>query len=399
MSKWSDRSMILAATLASIALFAACVGPTAPLIPTPIATEALPTPTSTPLPPTPTHTPTATPTHTPTAMPTATPTSTSTPTPEAVGPLQVRANPARGFHWPYFLYAPSSVQSTHILVIPNNTGGRDDDFSVHEASARDTIYSKVGWANTLGVPLLVPVFPRYEWEDGTIWPQYLGRGTLETYYQQLHPELSRLDLQLLAMVDDARDRLASTRIQCDEKIILWGYSASGIFVSRFAILQPERVRAAAFGGHGWTIAPVAEWDGFVLPFPYGVADLEPLTGEPFNIDAFKGVPMYSFNGANDTSGWGLPWYAGRHDRCAFYESLTETFGAAVTSPTDADQVIRDYAKCSHLGTAVTAFSDAAQQIYSASGCAASFVLYAGAGHEITHQMDSDVIEFFRANLD
>jgi len=81
MSRRSNRSMIIAALLASVALFAACAGPTATPIPTPTATEALPTPTSTPRPPTPTATLIPTPTHTPTATPSPTPTSTPTPVP------------------------------------------------------------------------------------------------------------------------------------------------------------------------------------------------------------------------------------------------------------------------------------------------------------------------------
>jgi hypothetical protein len=241
------------------------------------------------MPPSPTpYTPTS---PTPTAKPTA------TPTPKPIGPLEVAANPAKGFHSPYFLYAASSIRSKQILVIPNNTGQRNNDFSVHEASAQRTARDKRTWADILGVALIVPVFPRFDDEtDGTIASQYLGRGTLESSLQKQYPNLARQDLQLIAMVDDGRERLASMGISVDSRILLWGYSASGMFVSRFVILHPERARAAAFGGHGWTTAPVEQWDGLVLPYPYGVGDFEQLVGKPFNLDTFKKVPIYSYMG-------------------------------------------------------------------------------------------------------
>ena len=37
---------------------------------------------------------------------------------------------------------------------------------------------RLSWANELEVPLLVPIFPRFDDDsDGTIASQYLGRGS------------------------------------------------------------------------------------------------------------------------------------------------------------------------------------------------------------------------------
>jgi hypothetical protein len=296
----------------------------------------------------------------------------STPQSSPIGPVEIAASPSEGFHWPYFLYAPSSIQSTHILVIPNNTGARDDDFSVHEQWARDYIGWRTEWANSLAVPLLVPVFPRFDDEtDGTIASQYLGRGTLEPQWQQRYPQLAREDLQLIAMVDDARQRLAAYGFSEHDKILMWGYSASAMFVSRFVALHPEMVQAAAFGGHGWATAPVPEWRGLFLPFPYGIGDLEQLLGRPFDPNAYAAVPMYVYMGADDASAWALPWYIGpAYDRTGFYESF-----------------IND------LGPTSSSLLASAEQICDAIGCSASFVLYQHTGHQMTDQMDDDVLEF------
>lgn len=221
-------------------LLAACA-------PTPTATPTVvPTATAT-LAPTATSVPTATVTPIPTA--TLTPTSTATrrptitPTPKPVGPIQIEANPDKGFHWPYYLYIPSSAQGKRILVLPNNTGRRSNDFLVHDASAFSLLRGRIQWANSLDVTLLVPIFPRPEIEDGTNGPQYLERATLEIFSQQTNPTAARPDLQLIAMIDDARERLATMGIPTDSKILMWGYSASGMFVNRFAICHVQRHRA------------------------------------------------------------------------------------------------------------------------------------------------------------
>ena len=72
---------------------------------------------------------------------------------------------------------------------------------------------------------------------------YCNRSTLLTKL----PGLERIDLQLLKMIDDARERFAARGINLDSKVFLWGFSASGQFVSRFVMLHPDRVKAASFG--------------------------------------------------------------------------------------------------------------------------------------------------------
>jgi hypothetical protein len=225
------------------------------------------TPTDTPL-----STRTPSPTNSP--SPTQTPTQKPTPLPTPVGPIEISANPDKGFYWSYLLYIPSKISGGHILVVPNNSGNRYDDLSIHVSRAKDMMSRRISWAKKLEVPLLVPIFPRFDDDsDGTIASQYLGRGSLEKYWQNRYPDIWREDLQLIAMIDDARERLSSLGIEVDEKVFIEGYSASAMFTSRFTILQPERVQASAFGGHGWAIAPTDKWENLSLPYPYGTADI------------------------------------------------------------------------------------------------------------------------------
>ena len=83
---------------------------------------------------------------------------------------------------------------------------------------------------------------------------------------------------------------------------MWGFSASGSFVNRFVFLHPERVLAAAYGSPGgWAIAPLSSYKGTRLRYPIGVADLDQLTGRPFDLAAVAKVPQFLFMGADDNN--------------------------------------------------------------------------------------------------
>lgn len=294
--------------------------------------------------------------------------------PASVGLLEIPANPEKGFKWPYLLYIPRVITSNRILVVPNNTGHVDNDFSTHRSSAMNTMSSRIDWANKLHIPIIVPIFPRFEDDsDSTIASQYLGRGSLEEFWQNKYPDIAREDLQLIAMIDDTRERLTSLNVEVDEKIFIEGYSASAMFTSRFTILHPERVQAAAFGGHGWTIVPTDKWEEISLPYPYGTGDIETLTGEAFKIEEFKKVAIFSYMGEADNNSWALPWYIGDgQGRSSYYSHFKSLFGSSSKE-----------------------LSDSANQIYQKLNCSADFVMYKNQGHQSAYTHDFEIMEFFQ----
>ena len=85
------------------------------------------------------------------------------------GTITVPAAPERGFHYPYILRIPEGIERSDVrflLVEPNNTGSVSDDLEVHVAAATKLSGSGLGAsvARELGVPLLMPAFPRPEKE-------------------------------------------------------------------------------------------------------------------------------------------------------------------------------------------------------------------------------------------
>ena len=226
----------------------------------------------------------------------------------------VAADSAAGFRSGYYLYLPHAPRRdatghATLLVQPNNSGTITDDIAVQRRDAWWTGFERKRIANQLGTPLLVPVFPR----PASAWQVYthaLDRDTLTTR----DPALARLDLQLIAMIDDARARLAAEGQPVAPRVLIQGFSASGMFANRFTALHPERVRATAIGSPGgWPLAPVDAVRGTPLPYPAGVGDLQMLTGRPFDAAAFAQVPQLIYMGSADDNdsldhedGWERP---------------------------------------------------------------------------------------------
>ena len=64
-------------------------------------------------------------------------------------------------------------------------------------------------------------------------------------------------------------------------------------------LLEEHVAAGSPGG--WPIAPCGEWQGRKLRYPVGIADAAELTGSAPDPEALRGVPVFVFQGGDDTN--------------------------------------------------------------------------------------------------
>jgi predicted esterase len=289
---------------------------------------------------------------------------------------RVGARPDDGFHWPYYVYVgEATTRRAHagapirLLVLPNNTGTSEADFDTDERQARRLLRSGRSLADELDLALLVPVFPRpaSEWR---IYTHALDRDTLTTDLE----ELARPDLQLLAMIDDARRRWGEEGIEVGARIVIMGFSASGMFANRFTLLHPDRVAVAVVGSPGgWPAAPVASWAGRPLRYPVGVADVGPLAGSAFDVASYRAVPHLFFLGDEDDND-SVPYDDG-------YEDEDERLIFALFGPTPVSRW------------------PAAQAVYESIGADAQFRLYKGVGHELTDEMMADIVTFIRAALD
>ncbi|MFY9222166.1 MAG: hypothetical protein WAQ98_05840, partial [Blastocatellia bacterium] len=272
---------------------------------------------------------------------------------------------------PYYLYIPSVLlksqempDKNYMLVLPNNTGKIDDNLQTHEEDVKKKMQNNAQLAELLKIPILKPVFPRFE-KHWKIYTHALDRDTLITDEKSL----ARLDLQLIAMIRDATEKLAQKNIHIDKKVILAGFSASGMFVNRFALLHPDYVLAAAIGSPGgWPMLPVETWKDKSLRYPIGTADFSKISGNKFDLSTFKSLPLFFYLGDQDTN-----------DSVVFEDGYEKE---------DKELVFATFGK-----TPVERWS-IAEKIYQQAGCSrAKFTLYKGVGHTISPEMRKDLLEF------
>lgn len=286
---------------------------------------------------------------------------------EARGTVQwFDASPDAGYHASFFLYEPQGlVRGAPVLVMPNNTGTVDDQLGVHRGAALKQAFSWRAYAEQLGVALLVPAFPRPAGMP-ELYTHALDADTLRAQA----PELARLDLQLLRMIDAAHRHLGAP---AGSKVLVFGFSAAGMFTDRFTTLHPQRVLAAVVGSPGgWPIAKVPSWRGETLRYPLGVADLSTLVGRPLDLAALQRVPLLYFLGAED-----------RNDSLPYRDGYDEAEQTLANRLFGADPVAR---------------WPVAEALAREAGLRATFRLHPGVGHDVTDAMDAEAIAFFAAAL-
>lgn len=285
----------------------------------------------------------------------------------------VEKDGSKGFNYPYYLFIPvelSENQKKYLIVEPNNSGIVTDDFEEHMERAKSNAISKYFLGNytsrKLGLPLLVPVFPRAK-ATSKMYTHSLDRDVV----LQKENELERIDLQLLAMVKDAKQRLQQKGISVAPRFIMTGFSASGNFVNRFTLIHPEKVKAVVAGGvNGILMLPFSEENGQRLTYPAGTDDFRDLFGKRFDPAAFKETPQFYFMGALDDN-----------DALPYSDAYDEPERAAI-------EIV--------LGKKMQpARWQMAKELYQREGVNAQIRTYEGLGHEHPENVKEEVVAFFQ----
>jgi hypothetical protein len=327
----------------------------------------------------------------------------------------IEEDPDAGFHYPYFLYIPASLDTSDdspapIFVGPNNSPSSEDDYTTHLDFAKDSAERgrPRAIAERLDVPLLVPVFPRYR-ETPEPWYVYVQVLDPSTFTIADSP-LQRVDEQLLEMVADATSRLEANGHTIASKIHIDGFSASGSFTNRFTILHPERVNAASHGGTTVKTLPKTELDDDVpvvgdpkwdqmsypagtdegeLPYPIGVANLAELTGCSFSREAWLDTPQYIYIGDEDRPEPGSNGHRG-------FGNLPPEDVQSV-HPDDRPYGMPDLIDDIYGVENIAERFEVSRAAYENVGAAVTFTVYEGQGHTPWPAID-DLVAFHRGEL-
>ncbi|MFI2741638.1 hypothetical protein ACG2LH_02775 [Zhouia sp. PK063] len=286
----------------------------------------------------------------------------------------IKKQPEKGFYSDYILFLPKETplnKKLFLLVEPNNTGRPSDSMSVHEKHAINLAsVSSVGnnIATMLKIPLLVPVFPR-----PAVQPLVYSHALDRDVMLEKTPELHRLDLQLLAMINDAKTILDTLHIVTHNKIFMNGFSASATFTNRFSFLHPDKIEALAMGGfNGELMLPKSTINGVPLNYPIGINDFSKLFKQSFDMTTYKRIPQFIYMGKLDNN-----------DAVQFDDAYSNSERHIINKNIGAT-VQNRYIHC--------------QQWYHAFNINATFNTYENVGHWTTGEVNFEVIKFFFAQM-
>ena len=193
-------------------------------------------------------------------------------------------------HIPFLMAVPKNkVLNNQIILEANNL--ETDDLKSITKQACETGKRLATLTDNSPCPIVIPFIPSYK---------------NRTYFQQLAKECFeldkkdnnyRIDEQIVNMIKYTKDVLASEySIKADEKIFLNGYSSSGVFAQRFALIHPELIETACIGGASGSIPVPTKKIGY----PLGISDYEQLFEKPFDKEAYSKINFKYYVGELET---------------------------------------------------------------------------------------------------
>ena len=191
--------------------------------------------------------------------------------------------------FPYILGYPQDMKENSEIIVDtlntrnlHNTKNRVDVF----ISGADMIGSYIRTGGD--APFLYVFCPREEFLN-------------EPYYQQLSRECftssdlkySRCDLLVKESIQDAKKKLVDlSGKKVSNKVVLEGYSTSGVFAQRFAIIHPEMISKVIIGGATGSI-PIPIED---IEYPLGIKDYKYLFGKEFDEESYRNIEFAYYVG-------------------------------------------------------------------------------------------------------
>lgn len=190
----------------------------------------------------------------------------------------------------YIIGIPDGMKDhAEMFVETYNAGGSEKDYYYenvqHAMSDRGNPIEKSYADFITDFPVVVPIVPCLK---GFPDLQQMSVEAVQQY--AIHEKVKDC-------IEDAKTQIKTiTGKNIQDKIFLSGYSASGLFAQRFALIYPELINRALIGGAAGTI-PVPTKK---IKFPVGIQDFDILFGKEFDADSYKQIQFGYYVGEKET---------------------------------------------------------------------------------------------------
>lgn len=227
-----------------------------------------------------------------------------------------------GINIPSILAIPLSNEVNNQIIVEANNLESEDSKEIIEQGVQ-TGYRLACLTCDLPAPIIVPLIPSHK-----NYP-YLQQLSIECFDIPKGDKNYRMDEQVVRIINKSKNILRDDiGLIVSDKIFLNGYSSSGVFAQRFALLHPDVVETACIGGASGSI-PVPTKD---LSYPLGIADYEQLTGRTFDFEKYSKIKFRYYVGELETQNksntrvddFGAP--APMHDMSYFNRSVPVDVG-------------------------------------------------------------------------
>ena len=229
----------------------------------------------------------------------------------------------KGINIPCILAIPLSENTNSQLVVEANNLESENFQEIIEQGTQTGI-RLAQLTRDLPSPIVIPLIPSYR-----DYP-YLQQLSQECFSILKDDRNYRIDEQVVKIIGRAKSILEQERgLVVKDRIFLNGYSSSGVFAQRFALLHPDIVETACIGGASGSIPIPTE----KLAYPLGIADYESLTGKRFDLESYSKIKFRYYVGELETQNksnsrfddFGQP--APMHDMSYFDRSIPPIIGA------------------------------------------------------------------------
>lgn len=157
------------------------------------------------------------------------------------------------------------------------------------------------------------------------------------YRDYMEPKiLMEDDIKITKMLIDTLNALpARLNLSLQPRALVFGFSRGAQLAHRFAMMYPDRVESVATVAAGTYTLPVENAGAQLLPFPFGIGDLDKLIGHAFDWNNFKKVSFWVGVGERDNQARDVPRQfdpyqgANRVDRARAFERALRSIGVDV----------------------------------------------------------------------
>lgn len=195
-----------------------------------------------------------------------------------------------GINIPSILAIPLSNEVNNQIVVEANNLESEDSKKILEQGIQ-TGYRLACLTCDLPASIIIPLIPSHK-----NYP-YLQQLSIECFDIPKGDKNYRIDEQVVRIINKSKAILKNeVGLTASDKIFLNGYSSSGVFAQRFALLHPDVVKTVCVGGASGSI-PVPTKD---LSYPLGIADYEQLTGKEFDFENYSKIKFRYYVGELET---------------------------------------------------------------------------------------------------